>query len=99
MIFYGIKSLQYENSHNLKSGNNCTSEMKLVNISYFNTHIATHHVALNDNSDDRERDCSKTTSSSNSNKTIPLWFIIKTSEDSGIKLMNYLCSGLLIFPI
>jgi hypothetical protein len=31
-------------------------------------------------------------------KPLPYWFITKISGDYRIKLMNYLCSGLLIFP-
>jgi hypothetical protein len=66
-----LNHYSYENSQNLKS-DNCTTEMNLVTISYLNIHNAAYHVTLNENSGDRERDCSKTSSLSNSNKSTPL---------------------------
>jgi len=56
-----LKHYSYENSQSLESSNNSTSELKLVNNSYINTHNATFNTTSNNNSGNSERDCSKTT--------------------------------------
>jgi len=67
-----LKLYSYENSQSLESSNNSTSELKLVNNSYINTHNVTSNTTLNNSFGNSERDCSITTRSSNSNKTTPL---------------------------
>jgi len=67
-----LKHYSCENTQNLKSSNNSTPEQQLVNNRYINTHNATCNVFLNNNSGNREWDCSYNTRSLNSNTTTPL---------------------------
>jgi hypothetical protein len=66
-----LNHYSYENSQSLKSSNS-TSELKLVNNSYINTHNVTSNTTSNNSFGNSEWDCSITTRSSNSNKTTPL---------------------------
>ena len=67
-----LKHYSYENSQSLKSSNNSTSELKLVNNSYINTHNVTSNMTSINSFGNSEWDCSITTRSSNSNKSTPL---------------------------
>ena len=67
-----LNHYSYENSQSLESSNNCTSEIKLVNNSYINTHNVTSNTTSNNSIGNSEQACSITTRPSNSNKTTPL---------------------------
>jgi len=91
-----LKLYSYENSQSLESSNNSTSELKLVNNSYINTHNVTSNTTSNNSFGNSERDCSITTRSSNSNKTTPLLTFHQNIRGLQNKIDD-LCSGLLIF--
>jgi len=93
LIYYS-----YENSQSLKSSNS-TSELKLVNNSYINTHNVTSNTTSNNSFGNSEWDCSITTRSSNSNKTIPLLIYHQNVRGLRNKIdeLSMLC--LLIFPM